>query len=69
MLGLDITSFLHKHVVVAFLSFFFNIKKIKNKKIAGEDAEFFFFLLIVQILHVFLPDISIHCTLLEYTYI
>jgi hypothetical protein len=38
--------------------------------IRGEDAEFLYFLLIVfQILHVFLPDISIHCALIEYAYI
>jgi len=39
--------------------FFFNIKK--KKKNCGEDAEFYFILLIAfQILYVFLPDISIH---------
>jgi hypothetical protein len=53
-----------------FLSFFclifFNIRK---KKIGGEDAEFLFFLFIgFQILHAFLPDISIHCALIEYAY-
>jgi hypothetical protein len=31
---------------------------------------FFFFLLIAfQILHVFLPDISVHCALIKYAYI
>jgi hypothetical protein len=46
------------------------------KKKGGEDAEFliflcfFFFLLIAfKILNVFLPDISVHCALLEYAYI
>jgi hypothetical protein len=36
-----------------------------------EDAEFnFFFLLIAfQILHVFLPDILVHCALIKYAYI
>jgi len=66
MLGLDVTSFLHKHVFVIFLSYFFQHKK---KKIGGEDAEFLFFLFIgFQILHAFLPDISIHCALIEYAY-
>jgi hypothetical protein len=31
---------------------------------------FYFFLLIAfQILHVFLPDISVHCALIKYAYI
>jgi hypothetical protein len=38
-----------------------------KKKIGVEDAEFFFFMLIAfQILHVFLPDISVHCALIAY---
>jgi hypothetical protein len=42
----------------------------KKKKIWGEDAELYFFLLIAfQILHVVLPDISIHCALIKYAYI
>jgi hypothetical protein len=62
----------HKHVFVVFLSHF-STKKIK---IGGVDVEFFifyfyfFFLLIAfQILHVFLPDISVHCALIKYAYI
>jgi hypothetical protein len=67
MLGLDIISCLYKHVFVVFLSFFFSTKK----KIGGEDADFFFFFLLIafQILHVFLPDISVHCALIKYAYI
>jgi hypothetical protein len=43
---------------------------ISKKKIWGEDAELYFFLLIAfQILHVFLPDISVHCALIKYVYI
>jgi hypothetical protein len=47
------------------LNLFFNIKN-KNKKL-GEKMQiffYFFFLLIAfQILHVCLPDISVHCAL------
>jgi hypothetical protein len=84
MLGLDIISFLHKHVCVFiffffffvfFLSyFFFNIKK--KKKIGGEDAEllllfllFFSFDSFLDIVCIFFPDISVHCALIEYAYI
>jgi hypothetical protein len=49
-----------------FCLFFFNKKK-KKKKIGGEDEDFFF--IAFQILHVFLPDISVHCTLIKYAYI
>jgi hypothetical protein len=32
--------------------------------------EFYFFSFLgIQILHVFLPDISVHCALIDYTYI
>jgi hypothetical protein len=56
--------------VCVFLSYFFNIIiKIKIKKIRGEDAEFLFFLLIAfQILHVFFPDILVHCALIKYAH-
>jgi hypothetical protein len=48
----------------------FKKKKKKKKKNGGEDAEFYVFLLIAfQILHVLLPDISVHCALIEYAYI
>jgi hypothetical protein len=54
----------HKHVVVfLFIGF-------QQKKNGGEDVEYFIFLLIAfQILSMFLPDISVHCALIEYTYI
>jgi hypothetical protein len=44
MLGRDIVSFPHSMSLLFFsvLLFFNIIKKIKNKKIGGEDAEFFF---------------------------
>jgi hypothetical protein len=55
----------HKHVFVVFLFIGF-----QQKKKWGEDAEFLFFLLIAfQILHVFLPDISIYCALIKYAYV
>jgi hypothetical protein len=66
MLCLDICSFPFKHVFVVFPLLFF---KKKNKKIRGEDAEFLFFLIAFRILYVFLPDISVHCALVEYAYI
>jgi hypothetical protein len=66
MLGLEVISFLHKHVFVVFLSYFFNYIYILEEKM----QKFLFFLLIAfQILHVFLLDISVHCELLEYAYI
>jgi hypothetical protein len=44
--------------------------KKKKKKNWREDAEILYFLLIAfQILHVFLPNISVHCALIEYAYI
>jgi hypothetical protein len=53
------------HVFFVFLSYLFNIKKIGK-----EDAEFIFFLLIdFQILYLFLPNISVHCALIEYAYL
>jgi hypothetical protein len=58
----------HKHVSVFFSIYWFSTQK--KKKNWGEDAEFLFFLLIAfQILHVFLPDISVHCALIKYAYI
>jgi hypothetical protein len=65
MLGLDIISF-SEHVFVVFLFIGFQ----QQKKKLGEDMELYFFLLIAfQILHVFLPDISVHCALIKYSYI
>jgi hypothetical protein len=70
MLGLDVIYF---SISMSLLFFFFClIFHKKNKKIRnlGEDAKLYFFLLIVfQILHVFLPDISVHCALIKYAYI
>jgi len=64
MLGLDVIFY--KHVFVVFLFIGFQQKKINW----GEDAEFFFFLLIAfQILHVFLPDILVNYALIKYAYI
>jgi hypothetical protein len=59
---------LPKHVFVVFLSICF---QQKNKKIKiGEKMRNFIFLLIAfQILHVFLPDISVHYALINYAYI
>jgi hypothetical protein len=55
----------HKHVFVVFLFIVF-----QPKKKWGEDAELcFLFLIAFQILHVFLPDISVHCALIKYAYI
>jgi hypothetical protein len=46
------------------------LKGVKKKIIGGGDVEFLFFLLIAfQILHMFLPDISVHCALIKYVYI
>jgi hypothetical protein len=67
MLGLDVISF-----SISMSLLFFCLLVFKKKKNWGEDAEFYFilFLLIAsQILHVFLPDISVHCALIEYAYI
>jgi hypothetical protein len=69
MLGLDVISF--SISMSLFFFFFCLIFQQKKKKIKlGEDAELYFFLLIAfQILHVFLPDISVHCALIKYAYI
>jgi hypothetical protein len=58
--------------VSMFLLFFYFIvfKKKKIIIIGGEDAEFLFFLRVAfQILYVFLPNILVHCTLIECAYI
>jgi hypothetical protein len=65
MMGLDVISF-----SISMYLFFFCLLVFNKKKNCGEDAEFSFFLLIAfRILHVFLPDISIHCALIKYAYI
>jgi hypothetical protein len=56
-----------KHVLTVFIVFH---KKIKKQKNWGRRCRILFFLLIAfQILHVFLPDISVQYALLEYAYI
>jgi hypothetical protein len=41
-----------------------------KKKNGGEDVGILFFLFLAfQILHVFLPNISVHCALIDYAYI
>jgi hypothetical protein len=66
MLGLDVILFSISMSLLFLCLFFFN----KKKKNWGEDAELYFFLLIAfKILHVFLPDISVHCALIKYAYI
>jgi len=65
MLGLDVIYF---SISMSLLFLYFIVLK-KKKKIGGEDADFFFFFLAFQILYVFLPDISVYCTLIEYAYI
>jgi hypothetical protein len=70
MLGLDIFFSRSMFLLFFCLNFFSTWKKNKKTKIGGEDANFLFFLLIAfKILHVFLLDISIHCSLIEYAYI
>jgi hypothetical protein len=57
----------HKHVFVVFLCIGFQQKK---KKLGEKMWNFiFFFLIAFQILHVFLPNISVHCALIKYAYI
>jgi len=58
MLGLYIVSFPHNMSLLFFYLFFFFC------------LFFFFFLLIAfQISYVFLPDITVHCALIEHAYI
>jgi hypothetical protein len=69
MLGLDFFSCLHRHVFIVFLVFTFSTKN-KNKNWGRRCKKKFSFLLIAfQMLYVFLPDISVHCALIEYAYI
>jgi hypothetical protein len=66
MMGLDVISF----SISMSLLFFCLLVVNKKKKIWGEDVQLYFFLLIAfQILHVFLPDISVHCALIKHAYI
>jgi len=62
MLGLDVISF-SISMSLLFIGF-------QQKKKIGEKVRNFFFLLIAfQIMHVFLPDISVHYALIKYAYI
>jgi hypothetical protein len=50
--------------------FFFSISFFQKKKNMGRRCVILFFLLMAfQILHVFFPDISVHCAMIEYAYI
>jgi hypothetical protein len=71
MLGLDVISFSISMSLLFFCLLFFNKNKNKNKKkkIGEKMRNFIFFLIAFQILHVFLPDISVHCALIKYAYI
>jgi hypothetical protein len=65
MLGLDVISF-----SISMSLLFFSLLVFNQKKNLGRRIGIFFFLLIAfQILHVFLPDISVHCVLIKYAYI
>jgi uncharacterized membrane protein YhaH (DUF805 family) len=67
MLGLDVIFF---SISMSLLFFYFIVfNKIKNKKFGEKMQNFFFFYIAFQILYVFLPDISVHCPLIEYAYI
>jgi hypothetical protein len=68
MLGLDVISFSISMSLLFFCFIVFNQKK--KKKNWGRKCRILFFLLIAfQILYVFLPDILVHCALIEYAYI
>jgi hypothetical protein len=65
MLGLDVISF-----SISMSLLFFCLLVFKKKKKIGEKMRNFIFLLIAfQILHVFLPYISVHYALIKYAYI
>jgi len=66
MLGLDVISF-----SISMSLLFFCLLVFNRNIYMGEDAKLFFFFLLIafQILHVFLPDISVHCALIKYAYI
>jgi hypothetical protein len=71
-MGLDVISFSISMSLLFFLFIGFQQQKKKQpKKKLGEKMRNFYFLLLkaFQILYMLLPDISIHCALIEYTYI
>jgi hypothetical protein len=64
-----LSSSLFNHFFFVFLFYCFQLKE-KKKKTGGEEADFFFFLRVAfQIMNVFLPDILVHCALIDYAYI
>jgi uncharacterized membrane protein YhaH (DUF805 family) len=69
-LGLNCLILCVSMFFVVFLFYCFQKKKKKNR-IGGEDAEYIYIYIrvVFQILYVFLPDISVHCALIEYAYV
>jgi hypothetical protein len=51
------------------LFFYFIVFNKKKKNLEEKMQNFYFFRVAFQILYVFLPDISVHCALIEYAYI
>jgi hypothetical protein len=66
MLGLDVISF---SISMSLLFFCVLVFKKKKKNWGRRCGTFFFLLIDFQILHVFLPDILVHCALIKYAYI
>jgi hypothetical protein len=56
----------HKYVLVVFLFYYFSTKKKLGEKIRNFNFSLDSFL---EILHVFLPDISVHYALIKCAYI
>jgi hypothetical protein len=58
-------------LMICLYSMFLIFFKIQNKKFGVRKCwEFYLFLFLAcQILHVFLPDILVHCTLIDYAFI
>jgi hypothetical protein len=59
---------------MSFFFYFIVVNQKKKKKLGAKMHNFFFFLYIYiyiafQIFYVFLPNISVHCKLIEYAYI
>jgi hypothetical protein len=67
MLELDFIFF--PKSMFLFYFFFVSFKKRKEKEGVKRCSNFYFSLLTFQISHIFLPDISIRCALMEYAYI
>jgi len=60
---------LHASLMVVYLYSMFLLFFIKIKNEGKVVGILFFLFLLCQILHVFLPDISVHCALIHYAYI